>query len=307
MGEVGGRSESCPGVLCERPQSGPDCASIFTMTIDPHDSDHSPWLGSAAGEVSDDAEASKRRPLDVAPVRPPGPLSQAEMERLKAFLDALPPPAMSLEMVDGFFCALASGPDPVRAMEYLPPIWPNLPIDADPAEYHEIMNLLIGHQLWLTRHLSLSIIDPDYAHPFLLEEDENGVVYGNDWARGYLRGMLMRKESWDALHNGPAGKCLAPMWRLIHEGQDAPGFPDDPEMQYPLIPADQREDVLRELERGIVAAYRFFEPMRQAMGQGGPTLQTTVRRATPKVGRNEPCPCGSGRKFKRCCGAGSSA
>lgn len=26
-------------------------------------------------------------------------------------------------------------------------------------------------------------------------------------------------------------------------------------------------------------------------------------RASPKVGRNEPCPCGSGRKYKRCCGA----
>jgi SEC-C motif-containing protein len=28
-----------------------------------------------------------------------------------------------------------------------------------------------------------------------------------------------------------------------------------------------------------------------------------VIRATPKVGRNEPCPCGSGKKFKQCCGA----
>ncbi len=28
----------------------------------------------------------------------------------------------------------------------------------------------------------------------------------------------------------------------------------------------------------------------------------TVRRETPKVGRNEPCPCGSGRKYKQCCG-----
>jgi HEAT repeat protein len=27
-----------------------------------------------------------------------------------------------------------------------------------------------------------------------------------------------------------------------------------------------------------------------------------VRRATPKVGRNEPCPCGSGKKYKKCCG-----
>ena len=29
----------------------------------------------------------------------------------------------------------------------------------------------------------------------------------------------------------------------------------------------------------------------------------TVRRETPKVGRNDPCPCGSGKKFKKCCGA----
>jgi uncharacterized protein YecA (UPF0149 family) len=26
-------------------------------------------------------------------------------------------------------------------------------------------------------------------------------------------------------------------------------------------------------------------------------------RAPPKVGRNEPCPCGSGRKYKKCCGS----
>ena len=27
------------------------------------------------------------------------------------------------------------------------------------------------------------------------------------------------------------------------------------------------------------------------------------RAKSPKVGRNDPCPCGSGRKYKRCCGA----
>lgn len=27
-----------------------------------------------------------------------------------------------------------------------------------------------------------------------------------------------------------------------------------------------------------------------------------ITRAIPKVGRNEPCPCGSGKKFKKCCG-----
>jgi SEC-C motif-containing protein len=29
----------------------------------------------------------------------------------------------------------------------------------------------------------------------------------------------------------------------------------------------------------------------------------TQRRETPKIGRNDPCPCGSGKKYKKCCGA----
>jgi len=34
----------------------------------------------------------------------------------------------------------------------------------------------------------------------------------------------------------------------------------------------------------------------------GNLAATTIVRATPKVGRNEPCPCGSGKKYKHCCG-----
>ena len=44
-----------------------------------------------------------------------------------------------------------------------------------------------------------------------------------------------------------------------------------------------------------------------------PAMRTSVRPPNaaqvpepPKVGRNAPCPCGSGKKFKRCCGAGPS-
>ena len=43
-----------------------------------------------------------------------------------------------------------------------------------------------------------------------------------------------------------------------------------------------------------------------AGGPAGPRRPATVRRAQPKVGRNDPCPCGSGKKYKKCCGAGTS-
>ena len=37
-------------------------------------------------------------------------------------------------------------------------------------------------------------------------------------------------------------------------------------------------------------------------GAGGALKQKTVVRTQPKVGRNDPCPCGSGKKYKNCCG-----
>jgi SEC-C motif-containing protein len=37
----------------------------------------------------------------------------------------------------------------------------------------------------------------------------------------------------------------------------------------------------------------------------GEVIPETVVREGPKVGRNDPCPCGSGKKYKKCCGQGS--
>jgi preprotein translocase subunit SecA len=36
---------------------------------------------------------------------------------------------------------------------------------------------------------------------------------------------------------------------------------------------------------------------------GGDDVVKTVRHEGPKVGRNDPCPCGSGKKYKKCHGA----
>jgi SEC-C motif-containing protein len=36
----------------------------------------------------------------------------------------------------------------------------------------------------------------------------------------------------------------------------------------------------------------------------GTIVPVTIVRAQPKVGRNEKCPCGSGKKYKHCCGRG---
>ncbi len=46
----------------------------------------------------------------------------------------------------------------------------------------------------------------------------------------------------------------------------------------------------------------FRAPGKSVVASQAQSSNTTIRRTTPKVGRNDPCPCGSGKKYKQCCG-----
>lgn len=62
--------------------------------------------------------------------------------------------------------------------------------------------------------------------------------------------------------------------------------------------------------RGLARAQRPAGGEASAGGNGGEDevlrALEPVRRDAPKVGRNDPCPCGSGKKYKKCCGAGAA-
>ena len=70
------------------------------------------------------------------------------------------------------------------------------------------------------------------------------------------------------------------------------------------------EDTAREMERW--ACFREEEPFptsdsppplwTDSLGLGSTAAVAQIRRPGPKTGRNEPCPCGSGKKYKKCCG-----
>ena len=59
---------------------------------------------------------------------------------------------------------------------------------------------------------------------------------------------------------------------------------------------EAREVVLRDLGKLVYSAYQSFAKDRLAIAHAAHARATTAR-----VGRNEPCPCGSGKKYKRCC------
>lgn len=47
---------------------------------------------------------------------------------------------------------------------------------------------------------------------------------------------------------------------------------------------------------------KFIKEAGKWVYESGSMVPTTIVRSTPKVGRNDPCPCGSGKKYKKCCG-----
>jgi preprotein translocase subunit SecA len=56
-------------------------------------------------------------------------------------------------------------------------------------------------------------------------------------------------------------------------------------------------------EPGVDSASPFAPSRPKPARVGGDDTIKTVKREEPKVGRNDPCPCGSGKKYKKCHGA----
>ncbi|MBD3425714.1 MAG: preprotein translocase subunit SecA [Candidatus Omnitrophica bacterium] len=70
---------------------------------------------------------------------------------------------------------------------------------------------------------------------------------------------------------------------LVHQGYSALGT------------SSSGQDTVYDKEAGVKTPEEIF-------GAENVRAKTTVRRKVPKVGRNDPCPCGSGKKYKKCCG-----
>ncbi|MBV9391061.1 MAG: SEC-C domain-containing protein [Verrucomicrobia bacterium] len=73
------------------------------------------------------------------------------------------------------------------------------------------------------------------------------------------------------------------------------------------LPIQKADSIARPETAGAAASRREMSvPSRtnqpQSNGEELELLIPTVRKETQKVGRNDPCPCGSGKKYKNCCG-----
>jgi uncharacterized protein len=192
---------------------------------------------------------------------------------------------------------LICGPDLVPPSEYLPQIWGDQIVLEDTFAasplLEEFLSLLMRH--WNT--IADTLHSGEVYLPLLLE-DESGLTQANDWANGFLRGMELRKERWtDLLEDEDFGGSLVAIFASANEHNP------DPEMRSYKDPisAELRETLIVGAAAGTTQIYRYFRAQ-QFLDNESLVSSTTFRRTMPKIGRNDPCPCGSGKKFKQCCG-----
>jgi preprotein translocase subunit SecA len=70
------------------------------------------------------------------------------------------------------------------------------------------------------------------------------------------------------------------------------------------VVSEQQPEQLQQRRQRRPTSMTFTGPNQSATAAGEEAARTkTVTRDQPKIGRNEPCPCGSGKKYKKCCGA----
>ncbi|HOY35431.1 MAG TPA: UPF0149 family protein [Piscinibacter sp.] len=243
-------------------------------------------------------------PHQQAPTRD---LTDAEFEELDQLLAATPEPFEPLDavMLDGYLCGVLVQPVLIEIEAWLPHVFDfdgqPLPDDADPAWRERVTALITRRHAALNR----SMTEDGWFDPLILEPDDFNPPRTDDPAASL----------------NPVSQSLMPWVAGFQHALES--FPDllelpDPAVDIALARLYRHLPAQSDEEREVVATLDKEHPL--------PTLDDaiedlivvvadlddltrdlrykveTVKREEPKVGRNDPCPCGSGKKFKQCHG-----
>jgi uncharacterized protein len=220
------------------------------------------------------------------------PAGPVDLEALDQFLmsDASPENCMQLSDLDGFLTGIAIGPELIKPSEWLPAIWgDDEPVFEDEEQVQTVIGAIMGRYNEILRELDTN---PEAYEP-LFWEGPDGEVIAADWAEGFVDAIRLRPEAWQPLlKNRDALILLMPILALCGDAEGGSPLELDPEEGADLLAQAP------ELIPACVVGIHGFWKERRGRHKAGPR-----QARSSKVGRNDPCPCGSGRKYKRCCGA----
>jgi len=203
---------------------------------------------------------------------------------------------LSISELDGFLTAIISGPSMIMPSQWMPEVWGGKEYQPDwesKAQLDQFMGcvfeLMNSNAECLTEH-------PKDFQAIFLEHTRGEKTYTvvDDWCEGYVKGVQLDSEAW----------IKAPQIiqdQLAHIGVFAYEEKDD---MLNKLTDDGIEELQTNIEPAVRKIHAYFLNQRandMAPTSIQPNKQEQVVRTEPKIGRNDPCSCGSGKKFKKCC------
>lgn len=234
------------------------------------------------------------------------PLTDADVVALDELLARIPEDRDPLDvaMLDGFLVGVLLQPQAVPPADWLPFVF-----DAQGGEIALPPGVEAKHvtDLIMRRYNELAACvagrEPFDPIVFELEDDAGGAVTGKagiaalePWAVGFASALSAFPALQDAYdRDDELAAAVVGVLRHLPPANDADA---EERAEYEAqqrdlerdAPLEDLDDAIDELVACVLDAAEITRPNRP------------LTRETPKVGRNDPCPCGSGRKFKLCHG-----
>lgn len=216
------------------------------------------------------------------------PLNENELAWLEEILEKYSNDASVVDVseLDGLLTAVLSSPVVAEPSEWLVAVWggeKNIPKWTNEREMNRFINLCFQHMSDIGERLEHY---PDQFEPLFgvneMEGREFTVV--EDWCFGYMRGVDL--ANWPAL---PAD-LQTQLDAIALHGRD-----EQLEALESLTP-EAFADSIEAIKPAALELYDYLSSLEVEK----PEPQQPVVNEN-KVGRNDPCPCGSGKKFKQCC------
>jgi uncharacterized protein len=232
------------------------------------------------------------------------PLTEAEITLLDDFLisDSVPEEAMDISMMDGFITALASAPNLTLPSSMLSWIWDSelgkdVPTFTNIQESTCIVTLILRHWNDINNTLNRA---PDEYEPLILERqaDDRTIPIIDSWCIGYYKGIAIDRAGWNPLLEQHPEWFTAILLYGREDGWD--------ELERRQDSIEQHQTFAGSLAISVRKIHRYWLEQRRLQSERR-TAPTVIGQAESgsrafKVGRNAPCPCGSGNKYKRCHG-----
>ncbi len=239
--------------------------------------------------------------------------TKTEAKKLETILCNAADPDESFNSValHGFFFGLAITPDPVMPSQWFPVVFGG---DGPMFDDEKGAQQSIGYLMEIYNRFMSASMNQTLHFPFDYDKiSRDWFPDLEDWACGLFKALALRPHHW-GMAEGPSEEDASEYMRDVMNASaivTAVALPEEREGIFETAPGAEpkSEDELKILVFGLLPAsvetlQRHGAMLHKQMHSGRvQDLHAGPVRREQKVGRNDPCPCGSGRKYKKCCGA----